>query len=278
MSLQGTIASKDQRIRGVFSSQEIRKVGTGTTTRKTVQKVFWFVDQDESGTINIQPLNTNYIPTGSKKIVSMEDLLQKYAPEPEFYVQAVFPRMQQMEDSIQRGDTHRERNETFSAEHEYNAALNLDEENVRANFGIGLTYLSRGETDKAENIFERLVNLEAAFHEEHKHLFNDFGINLRKNKMYAQSVDYYRRALELSTADENLHINIARALMEEKDYAGCTTHLLESLRLAPGNTTAVKFLTWLENKNLIPREHLGAVQRALGVPTATAPEGDSVED
>ncbi len=25
-------------IRGVFSTQEIRKVGTGTTTRKTVQK------------------------------------------------------------------------------------------------------------------------------------------------------------------------------------------------------------------------------------------------
>lgn len=274
--LQGTSAPKDQRIRGVFSSQEVRKVGTGTTTRKTVQKVFWFVDQDESSTINIQPLNTNYVPTGSKRPITMEELLQKYSPEPEFYVQSVFPRMQELEDSIQRGDTHRDRSETFSAEHEYSNALTLDEENVRANFGIGLTYLARGETDKAENIFERLVNLEAAFKEEHKHLFNDFGISLRKNKMFSQSVDYYRRALELTKADENLHINIARALMEEKDYTGCTTHLLEALRLSPGNETACKFLEWLEGKRLIPREQLANVKTALATRSAASGAGASV--
>lgn len=254
---------KEQRLRGVFSSQEVRKVGTGTTIRKTVQKVFWFIDQEEEGTINIQPLNTNYVPTGAKRPITMEELLQKYSPEPEFYVQSVFPQMQRLEESIQKGDTHRDKNETFSAEHEYEGALKLDENNVKANFGIGLTYLSRGETDKAENIFERLVNLEAAFEEEHKHLFNDFGISLRKNKMFSQSVDYYRRALELTKADENLHINIARALMEEKDFAGCTTHLLEALQLDPRNEMAAKFLNWLETQRLVPQESLAAVQRAL---------------
>ena len=83
-------------------------------------------------------------------------------------------------------------------------------DNVRANFGIGLTYLERGESDKAENIFARLIKLDGAYEEEHKHLFNEFGISLRKNKMFSQSLEYYLRALDLTKKDENLYINIAR--------------------------------------------------------------------
>lgn len=247
-------SSRKEHIRGVFSSQEIRTIGTGTTQRRSVQKVFWFIEQDEKGQIEVQPLNTNYVPTGTKKRISMEELLEKYAPEPEFYVQSVFPKMQELNESVERGDHCRDKGENFSAEFEYKNALNLDVENVKANFGIGLTYLARGEADKADNIFERLVHLDAAFQEEHKHLFNDFGISLRKNKMYNQAKEYYTRALELSEVDENLHINIARTLMEIQEYLPCTQHLFEALRLSPGNETALKFLGWLQEKGLIPEE------------------------
>ena len=271
---------KEERIRGVFSSQEIRKVGTGTTTRKTVQKTFWFVEQDADGSIMVQALNNNYVPTGPKKIISMDELINSYAPEPEFYVQSVFPKMRELEQSLDKGDAHREKGETFSAEHEYDHALQVDEENVRANFGIGLTYLARGEVDKADNIFGRLVNLDAAFQAEHKHLFNDFGINLRKNKMYKQSVEYYNKALLLSDADDNLHINVARALLEEQQYTQAVEHLLAALSLNPANDTAIKFLGWMDKRKLIPPSlarsvsdilTLGAVAAA---PAAPAPEAD----
>lgn len=255
-------AQKEKRMRGVFSSQEVRVVGTGTTRRKSIHKVFWFVEQDEKGAIQVQPINTNYVPTGAKKTISMEELLEKYSPEPEFYVQSVFPKIRELNESVDRGDKCREKGENFSAEFAYDNALKLDEENVRANFGIGLTYLARGEVDKADNIFERLVHLDAAFEEEHKHLFNDFGMNLRKNKMYKQAEEYYARALELSKADENLHINLARTLLEGKDIEGCVTHLTEALRLAPGNEMALKFLDWLEKKNLIPPDQRETVRAA----------------
>lgn len=268
--------NKEQRIRGVFSSQEVRKVGTGTTTRKTVQKVFWFVEEAADGSILVQPMNSNYIPTGPQKTISMDELLEKYSPEPEFYVQSVYPKMKEMEKALSSGDKFRDKGETFSAEYEYSNALKLDEENVRANFGIGLTYLARGETAKADNIFNRLVNLDAAFQGEHKHLFNDFGISLRKNKMYAQAVEYYERALELTQADENLHINLARALLEEKECARCVSHLFEALRLSPGNETAMKFLAWLDSKNLIPRE--AAAQARAVLAAGEAHDDKAVQD
>ena len=165
-------------VRGVFSTQEVRRVGTGTTTRKTVQKTFWFIEQNGKD-IDCQPLNTNYIPSGPKRKITMDELIAKFSPEPEFYLNSVFPKMQEMQRNVDNGDTHREKGENFSAEYEYSRALKIDEENVRANFGIGLTYLERGDNAKAQDIFQRLVKLEATLEPEHKHLFNEFGINLR---------------------------------------------------------------------------------------------------
>ena len=165
-------------VRGVFSTQEIRKVGTGTTTRKTVQKTFWFVEQ-HGDVIECQPLNANYVPSGPKRKITMDELIAKFSPEPEFYQMSVYPKMREVEQSVNNGDSHREKGETFAAEYEYTRALKVDVENVRANFGIGLTYMERGELDKAQDIFDRLLKLDGAFDAEHKHLFNEFGINLR---------------------------------------------------------------------------------------------------
>ncbi|MDR2694866.1 MAG: hypothetical protein LBC79_00600, partial [Deltaproteobacteria bacterium] len=153
-------------------------------------------------------------------------------------------------------------------------ALKVDEENVRANFGIGLTYLQRGENSKADDIFERLVKLDAAFEPEHKHMFNDFGINLRKARMYSQAVIYYSRALEMTADDENLHINVARALFETKDLDGCVEHLLKALELAPGQEQATKFLLWLVEKRLVAPPVNERIQQALAQdagPAAPAP-------
>ncbi|UZP67350.1 hypothetical protein N1030_17405 [Desulfovibrio mangrovi] len=249
-------------IKGIFSTQELKKVGAGTTVRKTVQKAFWSVEE-AGGKIEVQPLNANYVPSGPKRTISLEELIEKFQPEPEFYVQTVFPKMKELNKTIARADRHRQRGEGFSAEFEYNNALKVDEQNVRANFGLGLTYLDRGETEKADNIFERLVKLDAAFDVEHKHLFNEFGINLRKNKMLDQARDYYSRALELSGNDENLHYNVARVCLEKQEYAPCAEHLLKCLAINPSLDAAVKFLLWLKQKDFVPAEKKAEVDAQL---------------
>jgi tetratricopeptide (TPR) repeat protein len=242
---------KPERISGVFSTQTVLKVGTGTTARKSVKKTFWFVNEDEGGIMEIQPLNSNYIPSGPKRKVSKDEFLEKFSPEPEFYVNTVLPRMRELHMTVDKGEKHREKGEHFSAELEFKTALSVDEENVRANFGLGLTYLERGDDNKAQDIFQRLVKLESAFQEEHKHLFNEFGINLRKNKMLEQSVEYYQRALNLSTVDENLHYNIARVYFDKGLYDQVVVHLNEALRLNPDFAEGHKFLAYLKEKNLL---------------------------
>ncbi len=89
-------------IRGVFSTQEIRKVGTGTTTRKTVQKTFWFVEQ-AGDVLECQPLNPNFVPSGPKRKITMDELIAKFSPEPEFYQMSVYPKMRELQQSVRQG-------------------------------------------------------------------------------------------------------------------------------------------------------------------------------
>lgn len=242
------------RISGVFSSQTIAKVGTGTTTRKTIQKAYWFaeepkVDEGEVPVVIVQPLNNNNVPSGPKEQVPLPDFLERYSPELEFYQKEVFPKMKELDNTLKRAEEQRDQGALYSAEFEYAAALDFDEENVRANFGLGLTYMERGEPAKAGDIFERVVGLDAAFTPEHKHLFNEFGINLRKSKLLDQAVDYYTRALEITDNDENLYYNMARAYFERGDKEDCATNLAKALEINPDFEEAKKFLAYIEKQD-----------------------------
>lgn len=246
-----------ERISGVFSTQSVGQVDTGTSSRKTIQKSYWSVEELErrlpsgEAVLEIQQLNTNYVPSGPKREIPMEDFLSKFSPEPELYQKVVYPRLQELDRTIVRGEAHRRQGRNYSAEFEFRQATKVDENNVRANFGLGLTYLARGERDKANDIFERLVKLDAAFEQEHKHLFNDFGISLRKNRMYDQALDYYLRAENLTQNDENLYHNIARVYFEKGDMPHCLVYLKKSLRLNPDLEESRQFWDYLESRGFI---------------------------
>ncbi|NLW81550.1 MAG: tetratricopeptide repeat protein [Desulfovibrionales bacterium] len=253
------------RIKGIFSSERIAKVGAGSTARKTTQTMYWYAEEGEDGLIWVQPLNPNYIPSGPKQEILKEQFLEHYAPEPEFYTTKVYPSMRRLNQTIAKAERYRGNGDCYSAEYEFGNALRVDEENIRANFGLGLTYLDRGETDKADNIFQRLVRMEGAFEAEHKHLFNDFGISLRKNGMYDQALEYYAKALELSPADENLHYNMARACFSKADIGKAAEHLYSALKLNKDFEVAQKFLLFLKKNNMLPTSPAGT-----GVPSSSS--------
>lgn len=242
-----------KRISGVFSSQTVAKVGTGTTTRKTIQKAYWFANElkpegGEEAMVEVQPLNTNNVPSGPKDQVPLTDFLERFNPEIEYHQKVVFPVMKEMNTSIQRAEQQRDQGALYSAEFEFNNALDFDENNVRANFGLGLTYMERGDAAKAADIFERVVGLDAAFTPEHKHLFNEFGINLRKSRLLDQAVDYYTRALEITQNDENLYYNIGRAYFERGDVAEAIKHFRKALEIYSDFTEAQRFLDYINKR------------------------------
>lgn len=235
---------------GVFSHQRIAKVGTGTTTRRVAQVGFYFVEQIEDDLFQVRPLNNNFVPSGDPEEVTREELLEAYTPEPEMYHKQVLPNMKELHKTLARADRYRKQGNSFSAEMEYGNALKVDEMNVRGNFGIGLCLMERGETERANDIFARLISMDAPFSAENKHMFNDFGINLRKSKMIPQAVQYYSKAISLSPEDEHLRYNLARAYFEEKQYQKVREELQTCLEINPKFAEAQKFIAYLDKNKL----------------------------
>lgn len=235
---------------GIFSKQTLSKIGTGTTSRKVAQIGYFFVEQVEEDLFEVRMLNVNFVPTGNPEKINQEELLSKYTPEPEMYHEKVLPRMKELSKTLARADRYRKQGNSFSAEMEYGNSIKIDENNVRGNFGIGLCLMERGETDRANDVFARLISMRAAFSEEHKHLFNEFGMNLRKSKMLPQAIEYYTKALDLSETDENLFYNLARVYFDSQDFTKTREMLGKALELSPDFEEAKKFISYLDKKKL----------------------------
>lgn len=223
----------EDKVKGVFSTTVMATIGFGHTKRKKEQQVMVFADEQEDGTISLQTINSQYVPTGEVKYISKEELLKGYVPEPQIYMAKVYPAIREITRTVAKADKHYKHGQLFSAEYEYKNALRIDEENIRATFGLGLTYLDRGEKDRGDMVFRRLVKLDGAFEKRHKHLFNDFGIKLRKNGMFTQALKFYARAYKFGKDDEHLLYNMARTLFDKGSYETCLTFAKKALQIKP---------------------------------------------
>jgi tetratricopeptide (TPR) repeat protein len=227
---------------GVFSEKVSHSLGFGSTKRRQEAKTYWLIERTAADEFFIQSLNKNMIPVGDKKRLDRDKFLSDFCPEPDLFMGVTKPRMHQMEEAIRRGDEHREQEELFSAEVEYKRALQINEDEIRANFGLGLTYLARGDTQKASYVFNRLVAMEAAYQSAHKHLFNEFGIALRKGRMLKEAVTYYSRALTLAEDDDHLLYNLARVHLELRNLAQAHSLAQRALGINPDLIEAQQIL------------------------------------
>lgn len=216
-----------------FSEKRSIKIGSGATARKQDINVFWYVEQVAPDRFALWALNRNYVPTGERRVVDKDELLADYHPELQYYNRNVFPAVTEMTGAVKRGDELRLVSRFEEAAEEYGKALSLDEDNVRAVFGLGLTHLQRKDPAKAMHVFQDLIELKAAFHPEHKHLFNEMGIELRKNALSKEAIALYNKALEFTRDDDHLFYNLARAHYERGDWQGTVRYLRACLAVNP---------------------------------------------
>lgn len=221
----------DEPLRCVFSTVTEIKVGTGTTARKQISKLLWHIQQQGVDAFGVRKINPHFVPVGEPEIIDQETLLANYVPEVEIHNTQVEPAMCALTKTLAKGDKHRKKGEPLSAEMEYTKALDVDVTNVRAIFGLGLVYLDRNDKEKSKIVFEQLVSMSAAFDIKHKHIFNEFGIALRKCELYDEAVKYYTRAVELTTTDENLYYNLSRAFYEKDDWEHCLEFASRAIKI-----------------------------------------------
>src|SRR3989338_10431823 len=112
-----------------------------------------------------------------------------------------------------------------------------------------LHYYVRGLDDGNIRLeFLKVSQTEALFEEENKHVFNEFGIDLRKNGMYDEAIGNYEKAISIDPKDENLYYNLGRAYKETGDYKTAYEKVKKALELKPDFKEAQEYLEFLKNK------------------------------
>lgn len=221
------------RIMCVFSSVEDMRVGTGTTTRKHLSKIYWYVEELSDDRFSLRRINSHHVPSGDAQIIPLPKLIEGFTPEVEFFEGNTIPAMELLQEFLDQGTEQREQGKLYSAQDSFRRALGMDEANVRALFNLGLIALSLHDLDKARDMMRELLKIRSTFAGKDQHLFNEFGIALRKAGLFDEAADYYAKALEFVEDDENLFYNLARVNYERGRWEECVEAIGRSRALNP---------------------------------------------
>ncbi len=99
-----------------------------------------------------------------------------------------------------------------------------------------------------------LVQVEEGIVPEHKHMFADFGTQLRKGQHLEEALAFCKRTLTLSPTDDHAHFNAARVLMDMGNYDDAEQHLLTAQIINPKSSCHSKALKHLAFLRIIEGE------------------------
>lgn len=250
-----------QNIKGIFYEEAVITLGTGHTQKTQKVTNYCFAEQVDEEFVKISFLGNDGAPTGIVIKLPCDEFLRKYTFAPDFKIKTKEER--ETDKHIALAEKHRTRKEFNSAEWEYSSALRIDPESIRANFGIGTLYMETGQTGKAKEIFRKLSEIDAIFEEENKHIFNEFGIELRKANMTEEALANYMKALEISPKDENLYFNIARLYYDAKAYDKALEWIQKSLSCNPHFREAIQFNALIRKEMQESLQHRAVYQKEI---------------
>lgn len=232
------------QILGVYSLHLEADIGTGNTAEKHDNITYWYARQLSDDGFEVQPLNQHHVPSGVRTEMQKMDFLKQYTPEPTFYRLHTVPALETLARKIEEGEKAFENGDLDEAEAQFIKALMIDEKNIDANYGLGEVYSEKKEFNKLKSVLDTLLGESEAFTYEFRQKFNRFGISLRKNGHYDESIRYYEKSLEVVDNDENVYFNLARVYYEKGMGDECVANLEAALNLNPEFMEAQKFLKY----------------------------------
>ncbi|NDV20689.1 tetratricopeptide repeat protein [Pseudodesulfovibrio sp. JC047] len=236
--------SEYPEVLGVYSLKIDAELGAGRTSSSHDNVTYWYARQLSKHEFEVQPLNAQHVPSGVRSQMQEVDFLSQYRPEMDYYRLHTVPALETLLKKIRMGEQAFFNGDLDEAERQFIKALMIDDKSVDANYGLGAVYSEQKDFDKLKKVLDTLLSLEEAFSEKHRFKFNQFGISLRKNGHYDESIRYYNKALEIVESDEHLYFNLARVFFEKKHIRQCISSLETALSFNPEFTEAKQFLSY----------------------------------
>jgi tetratricopeptide (TPR) repeat protein len=237
--------SVEAKERKIYLRQEPIRVGVGSTAKPLVVENYYEVMDVDEKTVAVVMIDLADRPFGQPETMA-RDKLTGFIYCPDYFQKKKDPKTAKAEKHVQIADRHLEKGEYYSAEFEYDQALTLNKDHLKANLGKGKTLFSMGRKEEARSIFNRLSTIKELFSKENKHIFNDFGIELRKTALYDDAISTYEKAVSIDPEDEILYYNLARVYYELKRTDEARAKLGRALEIKPEFNEAKAFLSLLD--------------------------------
>ncbi len=240
--------SEDHNVLGVYSQNVKTNIGTGTTAQKSVHKTYHYVTRVGETKYHVQPLNDQGIPSGMVTVLTEKKFIAAYTPELYYYQRKTLPALNSLKSKIDKGEEAFQKGDLDEAEHAFAGALLLDPENPKANLGMGTVQCTKQNFEQLTTIIQKLLNMDTVFLEGQRQEFNIFAIALRKQSLFTEAINFYKKAIDIDKNDENLHFNIARAYFDTNSYDEALIHIEKALEIQPEFEVAEKFKKYVIKK------------------------------
>lgn len=231
----------NETIKGVYYETKKIEAGTMATrrTHDTAHDLHYYAKNNAKGEVDLFVIKGDGTPTTMlADTVSMADFKARFkdCASHQCDLKPKTEEDKKKEASLKKtavGKMHLDKEEFHAAAFELGQAIKLDANNLDAHLGKGKAHIGLGEIDKAKETFAKMSAIDSLYDKENKHLFNEYGIELRKGKMYEMAIDNYKKAIEIDADDEALYFNLARAYQESGDLEAAGENLKRALSMKP---------------------------------------------
>lgn len=230
-----------ETIKGVFYETKRIEAGTMATkrTHDMAHDLHYYAKNNPKGEVDLFYLKPDGAPTAIVvDTIPMEDFKARFkdCASHECDLKPKSEVDKKKEAALKKtavGKLHLDKKEFHAAAFEFGQAIKADGENLEAHLGKGKAHIELGEVDKARETFAKMSTIDSLYDKDNKHLFNEYGIELRKGKMYDMAIENYRKAMEIDPDDEALHFNLARAYHESGKVDNAAESLKKAIAIKP---------------------------------------------
>ena len=215
---------------GVYSSLT---TGPKEESASAKRKQYWFVWDNGDAGHSVQALDDAFTPQGEALVIDAATLSASFVPEPT--ILAAPARRRPVPASLSLLQPAQQ------------AAGRAEVENfLRSHFDALLLKIQRGDDlPAALSALQELADVAEGIVPEHKFMFAEFGINLRKGRMPEIALSHAKRVLSLAPGDGHAHFNIARIYYALGKLGEAEQHLLAALEFSPDLEYARDFIAYI---------------------------------
>ncbi len=226
---------------GVYSTaapKETRKsVHQSTRISQWNKKALYFVWKTNTNVYYYQAINSAYTPIGEIKELDRNTFTLRFTFENSILAVPLTKFVSPQEEEYIQSSDYKE--PVQDSESLFNMRATIKEEDMRRKFNKAMDKVQKHGIMASKATLSALLSSQKDIVTGHKHMFTEFGIELRKQGQYGLAEKAFQKAYDLNREDPNVLFNLGRLFYETKRNDMALQYLNAAVRIQENHEEAL---------------------------------------